>query len=165
MSNSPVEIRFTETATGEVAVTLPDGEVLTLEPDGDDAYQRESALSKRIVAAVATKVLQRCKQTQQKTDPPFLNGEYLYTPVELATLLSLDPSTVRRMFLDEPGVIKLGREDRRDGKREYVTLRIPASVVQRVLHEKSNRRRDINAFALQTPHRRMQASSKGKGAR
>jgi hypothetical protein len=66
---------------------------------------------------------------------PPINGERLYTPSELGILLSLDPSTVRRMFLDEPGVIKFGKENQR-GKRDYVTLRIPASVAQRVLDER-----------------------------
>jgi hypothetical protein len=54
-----------------------------------------------------------------------------FTPQELAELWRLDESTVRRMFLEEPGVMVNGKEKRRDGKRQYVTLRIPASVAER----------------------------------
>jgi hypothetical protein len=54
-----------------------------------------------------------------------------FTPQELADLWRLDESTVRRMFLEEPGVMVNGKEKRRDGKRQYVTLRIPASVAER----------------------------------
>lgn len=55
-----------------------------------------------------------------------------YTTQEVADLWKLDVSTVRRLFCDEPGVIKFGRLGRRDGKRDYITLRIPESVVRRV---------------------------------
>ena len=65
-----------------------------------------------------------------------------YTPQEVAELWLLDVSTVRRMFLDEPGVFRLGKSDRRDGKRDYLTLRIPESVLQRV-HERRSSLRDF----------------------
>jgi hypothetical protein len=55
-----------------------------------------------------------------------------FTPVELARLWKFDESTIRRMFIDEPGVLVYGRERRRDGRRDYVTLRIPESVARRV---------------------------------
>jgi len=55
-----------------------------------------------------------------------------YTPAEIAELWQLDESTIRRIFYDEPGVLRIGKAARRDGKRDYVTLRIPAEVVQRV---------------------------------
>jgi hypothetical protein len=61
-----------------------------------------------------------------------------YSPKELADLWQLDESTIRRLFMDEPGVFVYGRERRRDGKRDYVTLRIPASVAVRV-HERRRR--------------------------
>lgn len=53
-----------------------------------------------------------------------------YTPQELAELWRLDESTVRRMFQDEPGVLRIGQTGRR-AKRDYVTLRIPASIAAR----------------------------------
>jgi hypothetical protein len=55
-----------------------------------------------------------------------------YTAQEVADLWKLDVSTVRRLFCDESGVIKFGSLGRRDGKRDYITLRIPESVVRRV---------------------------------
>ena len=54
-----------------------------------------------------------------------------YSVQVLAELWRLDESTIRRMFESTPGVLKLGNESRRSGKREYFTLRIPASVAER----------------------------------
>jgi transcriptional regulator GlxA family with amidase domain len=54
-----------------------------------------------------------------------------YSVSELAQLWQLSEKTIRRMFLDEPGVVKWGHEEKRF-KRAYMTLRIPESVVQRV---------------------------------
>jgi len=65
--------------------------------------------------------------------------EHHYTPHELAELWKFDESTIRRMFIDEPGVLIYGKEQRRDGRRDYVTLRIPESVARRV-YEKRTRR-------------------------
>jgi hypothetical protein len=61
-----------------------------------------------------------------------------YTPQELADLWHLDESTIRRIFIDEPGVLRYCREYGRRGRRDYVTLRIPASVVERV-HKRRTR--------------------------
>ena len=54
-----------------------------------------------------------------------------YTVKELGALWKLSSSTVIKIFRDEPGVLKIGRERRR-GRRSYMTLRIPESIVQRV---------------------------------
>jgi hypothetical protein len=61
-----------------------------------------------------------------------------YTPKELAKLWQLDESTIRRIFQDQPGVLNIGETGRRN-KRDYVTLRIPESVVQRVYSERLRR--------------------------
>ena len=61
-----------------------------------------------------------------------------FSPKNLAELWALDESTVRRLFADEPGVLRIGKANRRDGRRDYVTLRIPASVVERV-HQQRHR--------------------------
>jgi hypothetical protein len=53
-----------------------------------------------------------------------------YAPKDLAELWQLDESTVRRLFQDEPGVLKIGQTGRRT-KRDYVTLRIPESTAAR----------------------------------
>jgi hypothetical protein len=51
---------------------------------------------------------------------------------EIGELWKLSANTVTRLFRDEPGVLKLGSMRLRRGRRSYVTLRIPASVVERV---------------------------------
>jgi hypothetical protein len=60
-----------------------------------------------------------------------------YTPKELAELWAVDESTIRRLFQDAPGVLRIGKAGRRDGKRDYVSLRIPESVAIRVHAERS----------------------------
>lgn len=60
-----------------------------------------------------------------------------FTPAELAQAWKLDEDTIRRLFIDEPGVLKLGRTQARAGKRSYTTLRIPADVAERVYRERS----------------------------
>ena len=55
---------------------------------------------------------------------------------DLAERWKLDTSTVRRMFQDQAGVFRIGRDGRRDGKRDYITLRIPRSTVERVYRER-----------------------------
>ena len=61
-----------------------------------------------------------------------------FTPKQLAQLWGFNCTTITRMFVDEPGVLKFGKQGRRDGKRDYVSLRIPASIAQRV-HERKAR--------------------------
>lgn len=65
--------------------------------------------------------------------------EHHYTPDELAELWKFDESTIRRMFIDEPGVMVHGKERRRDGRRDYVTLRIPESIARRVYERRTRR--------------------------
>ena len=60
-----------------------------------------------------------------------------YTPRQVAELWGVDESTIRRLFADEPGVLRVGKAGRRDGKRSYVTLPVPASVALRVHSERS----------------------------
>jgi hypothetical protein len=54
-----------------------------------------------------------------------------WTCKDIATLWKMHPDTVRPMFKDLPGVIKIARPKTRT-KRSYVSLRIPESVMQRV---------------------------------
>ncbi len=60
-----------------------------------------------------------------------------FTPKQLADLWVLHESTIRRLFLDEPGVLKYGNSYARSGRRDYVTLRIPESVARRVYARRS----------------------------
>ena len=64
--------------------------------------------------------------------------ERLFTPKELAELWRLSEQSIRRLFIDVPGVFILGARHHR-GKRSYVTLRIPAAVVARVFCERSSK--------------------------
>lgn len=66
------------------------------------------------------------------------NGQAIephYTPAQLAELWQVHPETIRRIFKDESGVLKIVNPHR--GRREKITLRIPASVAERVHGEKS----------------------------
>jgi hypothetical protein len=60
-----------------------------------------------------------------------------YSVPELSHQWGLSPKTIRRIFGNEPGVLKFGEGEKRF-KRGYRTLRIPESVVQRV-HRKLRR--------------------------
>ncbi len=62
--------------------------------------------------------------------------EKLLTPAEIAEAWSLDVSTVRRLFIDEPGVMKIAGTGRR-GTRSYTTLRIPLSIAEKFRRERS----------------------------
>jgi DeoR/GlpR family transcriptional regulator of sugar metabolism len=56
-----------------------------------------------------------------------------YSVQELATSWNVSPDTIRRAFRDEPEVVKIYRQ--RSGVRVHITLRIPQSVVERVLRQ------------------------------
>ena len=58
-----------------------------------------------------------------------------FSPRTLAEIFGVDESIIRRLFQDEPGVVKIGRSGRCDGKRDYITLRIPESVARRKYRE------------------------------
>jgi len=64
-------------------------------------------------------------------------NEQFRTVVEVAQMLGVSKDTVRRLFADEPGVIDLGRRESDRSKRRYRVLRIPSSVVNRVLNNRS----------------------------
>jgi hypothetical protein len=60
----------------------------------------------------------------------------LYTIAELASVSSLSSDTVRGLFRDEPGVLKISRPKR--GFRTYETLRIPGIVATRKFRSLTN---------------------------
>jgi hypothetical protein len=53
------------------------------------------------------------------------------TVADVAERLRVKPDTVRRLFMNEPGVIVISAP--RKGRRVYRTQRIPVSVYQRVV--------------------------------
>jgi hypothetical protein len=80
---------------------------------------------------------ERGSSTALPQPPRFV--ERHFTPQELAELWRLDETTIRRIFQDEPGVLRIGKLKRHDGKRDYVTLRIPESVANRVYDKRTGR--------------------------
>jgi len=50
-----------------------------------------------------------------------------YTPAEIAKAWQVSPRTVQRLFEREPGVLVIG-----NGRRRRRTLRVPATVLERV---------------------------------
>jgi hypothetical protein len=73
------------------------------------------------------KVRDQQKQQEELSRP----DEPVFTPEELAAARKLHPATIRRLFVDEPGVMRLGHAGS-GRRRQYFTLRIPASVARRV---------------------------------
>jgi hypothetical protein len=57
--------------------------------------------------------------------------EIVFTVAEVAEHLKVNEDTVRRLFLNEPGVIVICFP--RKGRRVYRTVRIPEHVLQRVI--------------------------------
>jgi hypothetical protein len=58
-----------------------------------------------------------------------------FAPAEIAERLHLSEQTIIRIFQDEPGVLKIRRG--LGNRRDYVTLRIPESVLRNVVEVKS----------------------------
>jgi len=54
-----------------------------------------------------------------------------YTVSQISKLWAFSESTVRRLFVKEPGVIKICHQSTRK-RRGYISLRIPERIAQRV---------------------------------
>lgn len=61
-----------------------------------------------------------------------------YTVAEISNLWQLSEDTIRKIFRDQPGVLKLASPERRF-RRGYCVLRIPESILQKV-HESLRKR-------------------------
>ena len=61
-----------------------------------------------------------------------LAEEKYYSPKELAAMWNFSPATIRNLFRNEPGVLKLDGMGSACGKRSYTTFSIPESVAFRV---------------------------------
>jgi hypothetical protein len=77
------------------------------------------------------------RETTGQTKATVVAFERHFSAQDLAEFWKLDETTIRRIFQDQPGVFKVGRSNRRDGKRDYVTLRIPESIALRVYQERT----------------------------
>jgi len=62
-------------------------------------------------------------------------NEHHYHVGELAGIWGFSAATIRRLFRNESGVLRLEGQGVLSGKRQFVTLRIPESVAERV-HER-----------------------------
>ena len=69
-----------------------------------------------------------------------LDENYCYSVKELAFIWNLDPETVRRIFIKEPGVMIF--RNQKPGKRSYGTTRIPGAVAVRVARRVTNVRQE-----------------------
>jgi hypothetical protein len=68
-------------------------------------------------------------------NPPDAVIEQYLSVADISPKLRLSDDKVRRLFIGEPGVLKIGEPTRRVGRtyrRRYFTLRIPVSVFERV---------------------------------
>jgi hypothetical protein len=54
-----------------------------------------------------------------------------YSVAEVAALWQLSEDSIRKIFRDNPGVLKIGSAETRF-KRAYLSIRIPESIVQKV---------------------------------
>ncbi len=54
-----------------------------------------------------------------------------FTVQQVAEMWNLSTDAIRRIFRNEPGVLAISPRQRK-GKRSYLTLRIPQSVLERV---------------------------------
>lgn len=70
-------------------------------------------------------------RTRPPIDEPLAPDEECLTVSEVADRLKVNEETVRRIFINEPGVIVIHRPLK--GRRQYRTLRIPDHVFRRVL--------------------------------
>ncbi len=73
-----------------------------------------------------------CEQPAERTAARGLAEEKYYTPQELASMWRFSPATVRKLFRNEPGVLKLQGPGTAYGKRSYTTFSVPESVALRV---------------------------------
>jgi hypothetical protein len=89
----------------------------------------EIAMESQIRQAANQTDLVRAHQTVNPNSAVAL--ERHYSVPELAKIWFLSENIVRRIFLEEPGVLKLAHEETRH-KRRYTTLRIPERIAQRV---------------------------------
>jgi hypothetical protein len=64
-------------------------------------------------------------------NPALSVGEKHFTPQELAEAWGVSAETIRQIFRDEQGVLKIGKSGTRV-KRGYFTLRIPKEIAERV---------------------------------
>jgi hypothetical protein len=85
-------------------------------------------MESQMVQATNQTILVRARQIVNPNSAVAL--EKHYSVPELAKIWFLSENTVRRIFLEEPGVLKLAHKETRH-KMRYTTLRIPERIALR----------------------------------
>jgi hypothetical protein len=70
-------------------------------------------------------------QFEPGTETPSF-AERHYSISEIAALWNLGRDAIRKLFENEPDILMIGASQSNRRKRRYVTLRVPAHVVERV---------------------------------
>jgi len=65
--------------------------------------------------------------------------EAVYTIPEIAERFKLDRHIITELFKDERGVIVCGNQETKKCRRKYRTIRVPESVLNRVMARITNR--------------------------
>jgi hypothetical protein len=76
----------------------------------------------------------RIDAEQKKDNVPECGTEPHYTPEEIAKMWKLAPNTIRSIFENRPGVLKVG-SSAGDRARRYTKLRVPKSIVDKAHSE------------------------------
>jgi hypothetical protein len=74
---------------------------------------------------------QPAKLDLEELNPALSANDKHFKPEELAEAWGVSTETIRNIFREEPGVLKIGKSGTRS-KRGYFTLRIPVEVAERV---------------------------------
>jgi hypothetical protein len=73
--------------------------------------------------------------TKDDTSSTGVENEKHFDLSELAATWALSVETIRKLFADDPGVVKMPSASGTTGRRRYCTLRIPSSAAAR-LHKR-----------------------------
>jgi hypothetical protein len=82
-------------------------------------------------AGTSLKAMNLLEQDQSPEFPPGQAFERHFSPALIAKQWDLSVDLIRRIFENEPGVIRAGHDETLH-RRRYITLRIPESVMRRV---------------------------------
>jgi hypothetical protein len=114
------------------------GQISSVARVGEDRFLTQTK-SCRSLSAMLRAIHQNGRDLRPRpTEEEQLCAERHYSVNELSALWNLSKQTIRRIFEDEPDVVRMG-EGEGHRKRKYVTLRIPESVVRRVYQRLSQR--------------------------
>jgi hypothetical protein len=78
-----------------------------------------------------TEVYRATRSSESGIPPAIYQSAEEHSPAEIAHMWGLSTDSVRRLFRNEPGVLAISPRQSK-GKRAYLTLRIPQSVLERV---------------------------------